>query len=278
MIMHLWPALKKMNWASWLGVFIVSIFGFCAIFAPLLAPYGQSEVVGDVWEPLFGKFVFGTDQIGRDMLSMLIYGARNMIALALLATACAFGLGSLLGFLAATMRGWADQALSRFVDIVISIPTLIFALIVLSSTGTSVFALVTVIAIIYAMPVYRIARAVAMDIEVMDFVEVARLRGEGLWWIMRKEILPNALTPLAAEFGLRFCFVFLLISGLSFLGLGLQPPLADWGAMVRGNADGIAWGYMQPLVPATCIALLTIGINLIVDSVVQKASGLRDDQ
>ena len=276
--MNFWQTLKKMNWASRFGVFVVSLFGLCAIFAPWLAPYGQSQIVGDVWEPLFGKFVFGTDQIGRDMLSMLIYGARNMIALALLTTVCAFGLGSLLGFLAATMRGWIDQVLSRFVDVIISIPTLIFALIVLSSTGTSVFALVTVIAIIYAMPVYRIARAVAMDVEVMDFVEVARLRGEGLWWIMRKEILPNALTPLAAEFGLRFCFVFLLISGLSFLGLGLQPPLADWGAMVRGNSDGIAWGYMHPLVPATCIALLTIGINLIVDSAVQKASGLRDDQ
>ena len=276
--MNFWQTLKKMNWASRFGVLVVSLFGLCAIFAPWLAPYGQSQIVGDVWEPLFGKFVFGTDQIGRDMLSMLIYGARNMIALALLTTVCAFGLGSLLGFLAATMRGWIDQVLSRFVDVIISIPTLIFALIVLSSTGTSVFALVTVIAIIYAMPVYRIARAVAMDVEVMDFVEVARLRGEGLWWIMRKEILPNALTPLAAEFGLRFCFVFLLISGLSFLGLGLQPPLADWGAMVRGNSDGIAWGYLHPLVPATCIALLTIGINLIVDSAVQKASGLRDDQ
>ena len=266
-----------MNWASRLGLLVVSGFGFCAIFAPWLAPYGQSEIVGDVWEPLFGEFFFGTDQIGRDMLTMLIYGARNMIALALLTTACAFGLGSLLGFLAATMGGWVDQLLSRFVDVVISIPTLIFALIVLSSTGTSILALVTVIAIIYAMPVYRIARAVAMDIEVMDFVEAARLRGEGLWWIMRREILPNALTPLAAEFGLRFCFVFLLISGLSFLGLGLQPPLADWGAMVRDNGGGIAWGFMHPLVPATCIALLTIGINLIVDSAVQKASGLRED-
>jgi len=276
-MMKAWQLIMKMNWASRLGLLVVSGFGFCAIFAPWLAPYGQSEIVGDVWEPLFGKFFFGTDQIGRDMLSMLIYGARNMIALALLTTGCAFGLGSLLGFLAATMGGWVDQVLSRFVDVVISIPTLIFALIVLSSTGTSIFALVTVIAIIYAMPVYRIARAVAMDIEVMDYVEAARLRGEGLWWIMRKEILPNALTPLAAEFGLRFCFVFLLISGLSFLGLGLQPPLADWGAMVRDNGGGIAWGFMHPLVPATCIALLTIGINLIVDSVVQKASGLRED-
>jgi len=275
--MKFWQIIKDMNWASRLGLFVVSGFGFCAIFAPWLAPYGQSEIVGDVWEPLFGKFIFGTDLIGRDMLSMLIYGARNMMALALLTTGCAFGLGSLLGFLAATMGGWVDQVLSRFVDVVISIPTLIFALIVLSATGTSISALVIVIAIIYAMPVYRIARAVAMDIAVMEYVEVARLRGEGLWWIMRKEILPNALTPLAAEFGLRFCFVFLLISGLSFLGLGLQPPLADWGAMVRGNADGIAWGYMHPLVPATCIALLTIGVNLIVDSVVQKASGLRED-
>jgi len=275
--MNVLQIITGMNWASRLGLLVVSGFGFCAIFAPWLAPYGQSEIVGDVWEPLFGEFFFGTDQIGRDMLTMLIYGARNMIALALLTTACAFGLGSLLGFLAATMGGWVDQVLSRFVDVVISIPTLIFALIVLSSTGTSILALVTVIAIIYAMPVYRIARAVAMDIEVMDYVEAARLRGEGLWWIMRKEILPNALTPLAAEFGLRFCFVFLLISGLSFLGLGLQPPLADWGAMVRDNGGGIAWGFMHPLVPATCIALLTIGINLIVDSAVQKASGLRED-
>ena len=276
-MMKAWQLIRMMNWASRLGLLVVSGFGFCAIFAPWLAPYGQSEIVGDVWEPLFEKFFFGTDQIGRDMLSMLIYGARNMIALALLTTGCAFGMGSLLGFLAATMGGWVDQVLSRFVDVVISIPTLIFALIVLSSTGTSILSLVTVIAIIYAMPVYRIARAVAMDIEVMDYVEAARLRGEGLWWIMRKEILPNALTPLAAEFGLRFCFVFLLISGLSFLGLGLQPPLADWGAMVRDNGGGIAWGFMHPLIPATCIALLTIGINLIVDSVVQKASGLRED-
>ena len=275
--MNIWIVIREMNWASRLGLLVVSGFGFCAIFAPWLAPYGQSEIVGDVWEPLFGEFFFGTDQIGRDMLSMLIYGARNMIALALLTTACAFGLGSLMGFLAATVGGWVDQVLSRFVDVVISIPTLIFALIVLSSTGTSILALVTVIAIIYAMPVYRIARAVAMDIEVMDYVEAARLRGEGLWWIMRREILPNALTPLAAEFGLRFCFVFLLISGLSFLGLGLQPPLAHWGAMVRDNGGGIAWGFMHPLVPATCIALLTIGINLIVDSAVQKASGLRED-
>ena len=268
---------RSLNWSARVGLGIILFFSFCAAFAPWIAPYGESEIVGDVWEPIGGEFIFGTDIIGRDMLSRLIFGARNTIVLALLTTACSFTLGALMGFLAATMGGWMDQILSRIVDIIISVPTLICALIVVSAVGTSFFVLATVIGIIYAMPVYRIARAVAMDVEVMDYVEAARLRGEGLWWIMKREILPNTMTPLAAEFGLRFCFVFLLISGLSFLGLGLQPPLADWGAMVRSNSEGIAWGYLHPLIPAACIALLTIGINLLVDSLVHKASGLRDD-
>ena len=270
--------IDRLPWNAKIALLILFLFGLCILFAPWIAPYSQSEIVGDVWEPIGGTFFFGTDQIGRDLLSRLIYGARNTISLALLTTALSFLCGTLMGFVAATMRGWVDQLLSRLVDIIISVPTLICALIVLSAVGQSMPALVSVIGVIYAMPVYRIARAVAMDIEIMDYVEVARLRGEGLWWIMWREILPNALTPLAAEFGLRFCFVFLTISGLSFLGLGLQPPLADWGAMVRGNADGIAWGIYHGLIPAGCIALLTISVNLLVDWLVHKASGLREDQ
>ena len=276
--MSFFRAIGRLPWSARVGLLILFFFAMCILFAPWIAPYGESQIVGDVWEPIGGTFLFGTDQIGRDLLSRLVYGARNTISLALLTTALSFLFGSLMGFLAATMRGWVDQVLSRFVDIIISIPTLIFALIVLSAVGTAIPVLVTVIGIVYAMPVYRIARAVAMDIEIMEYVEAARLRGEGLWWIMWREILPNALTPLAAEFGLRFCFVFLLISGLSFLGLGLQPPLADWGAMVRGNADGIAWGIYHGLIPAGCIALLTISVNLLVDWLVHKASGLREDQ
>lgn len=276
--MNFFRAIGRLPWSARIALLILFFFAMCILFAPWIAPYGESQIVGDVWEPIGGTFLFGTDQIGRDLLSRLVYGARNTISLALLTTALSFLFGGLMGFLAATMRGWVDQVLSRFVDIIISIPTLIFALIVLSAVGTAIPVLVTVIGIVYAMPVYRIARAVAMDIEIMDYVEAARLRGEGLWWIMWREILPNALTPLAAEFGLRFCFVFLLISGLSFLGLGLQPPLADWGAMVRGNADGIAWGIYHGLIPAGCIALLTISVNLLVDWLVHKASGLREDQ
>ncbi len=275
--MKILTLIKELNWSARAGLFIIVFFTICAIFAPWLAPYGESQIVGDVWEPIGGEFLFGTDLLGRDLLTRIIYGARNTIALALITTALAFGAGALLGFLAATMGGWVDQVLSRIVDILISVPTLIATLIIVSAVGTTYFVLAFVIGIIYAMPVYRIARAVAMDIEVMDYVEAARLRGEGLWWIMKREILPNAMTPLAAEFGLRFCYVFLLISSLSFLGLGLQPPLADWGAMVRADSGGIAWGYLHPLIPATCIALLTIGINLVVDWVVHRASGLRDD-
>jgi peptide/nickel transport system permease protein len=270
-----------LNLSARIGLGIVLFFTTCALFAPWLAPYGESAIVGDVWEPigLFGgEYFFGTDQIGRDMLSRLIFGARNTMALAIVSTTVAFTAGALLGFVAATMGGVVDSILSRIVDVCISIPTLIASLIILSALGTATPTLVLVIGVIYALPVFRIARAVAMDIEVMDYVEAARLRGEGLWWIMRKEILPNSLTPLAAEFGVRFCFVFLLIASLSFLGLGLQPPLADWGAMVRSNADGIAWGFLHPIIPAACIALLTIGINLLIDRWVHKASGLRDDQ
>ncbi|MBT4932373.1 MAG: ABC transporter permease [Rhodospirillaceae bacterium] len=274
-IINIWNAL---NASARVGLFIVLFFSFCAIFAPWLAPYGESELVGDVWEPIGGTFILGTDQIGRDILTRLIYGARNTMTLAMVSTTVSFTTGALFGFIAATMGGAVDQVLSRIVDIIISIPTLIASLIVLSAVGTATPTLVLVIGIIYSMPVFRIARAVAMDIEVMDYVEAARLRGEGMWWIMSKEILPNSMTPLAAEFGVRFCFVFLLIASLSFLGLGLQPPLADWGAMVRGNADGIAWGYYHPLMPAACIAALTVGINFLVDRWVHKASGLRDDQ
>ncbi|MFV2031261.1 MAG: ABC transporter permease [Gammaproteobacteria bacterium] len=267
-----------LNLSARIGLGIVLFFAATAIFAPWLAPYGQSEIVGDVWEPFFGQFFFGTDQIGRDMLTRLIYGARNTMGLAIVSTTVSFTAGAVLGFVAATRGGLVDQVLSRIVDVCISIPTLIASLIILSALGTATTTLILVIGVIYALPVFRIARAVAMDIEVMDYVEAARLRGEGLWWLMRKEILPNALTPLAAEFGVRFCFVFLLIASLSFLGLGLQPPLADWGAMVRDNADGIAWGFLHPIIPAASIALLTIGINLLIDRWVHKASGLRDDQ
>ena len=280
-----WKLLKSAPFAAKLGMAIVLLNIFAAVFAPLIAPYPETEVIGDVWENGFWDAgapehdppaLLGTDNLGRDLFTRVIYGARNTIGIALATTILAFAVGIFCGFFAATLRGWVDQLLSRLVDILMAIPTLIFALMVLSVMGTSIPVLIVVIALLDATRVYRISRAVAMDIEVMEYVEVAKLRGEGLWWVMRHEILPNTMAPLVAEFGLRFCFVFLFIAALSFLGLGLQPPTADWGSMVRENAGGINFGIIIPLIPAGAIALLTVGVNLVVDWFLHKASGIRD--
>ncbi len=268
--------LRKSPWSARFGLFIVFAYVFMAVFGPLLTPYGESEIVGFEYEPWGPEFLLGTDNLGRDMLTRLIYGARNTIGIAFITTVLAFLIGCVAGFLAAVLGGWTEQAISRFNDILMAIPQLIFALLILTIVGTSVPVLVVVIAVLDSTRVYRLARAVAMNIVVMDYVEVARLRGEGLWWIMRSEVLPNALPPLVAEFGLRFCFVFLLLSALSFLGLGIQPPTADWGSMVRDNATLITFGDFTPILPAASIALLTIGVNFIVDWLLHKTSGLKD--
>ncbi|SHF68700.1 peptide/nickel transport system permease protein [Desulfacinum infernum DSM 9756] len=274
--MAFWNLVRRSPWSARIGLAIIALNVFAAIFAPLIAPYGETEIVGDVWAPKSADHLLGTDQLGRDLLTRLIYGARNTIALAFVTTALSFLVGSLCGFFAATLGGWVDMLLSRIMDIIMAFPTLIFALMVLSVVGTSIPAMIVVIALLDSTRVFRLSRAVAMDIEVMEFVEAARLRGEGIWWIMRHEILPNAMPPLVAEFGLRFCFVFLFVASLSFLGLGIQPPTADWGSMVRENAGAITFGIFIPLWPAAAIALLTVGVNLVVDWFLHMASGLKE--
>ena len=258
------------------GMLVVLIYSIVAIFAPFIAPYGEREILGRAFELWSDKYLLGTDNLGRDMLSRMIFGARNTIGLALSITILAFLLGSLTGMIAAALGGWVDQILSRIVDVLMSIPSLIFALLILSIFGTSVPYLIATITVIDATRVFRLARATAMNVVVMDYVEVARVRGEKLDWVIRKEILPNITAPLLAEFGLRFCFVFLFISALSFLGLGIQPPAADWGSMVRDNASLITFEDITPLLPAGAIAQLTVAINFIVDWMLHKSSGLKD--
>jgi peptide/nickel transport system permease protein len=272
-------ALKLFGTAPWsakLGIVLIIVYVTVALFAPWIAPYGERAIVGFEYEPWSQTHPLGTDNLGRDMLSRLIYGARNTVGIAFATTVLAFLLGGATGLIAATLGGWTDQALSRLVDVMMAIPQLIFALLILTIVGTSVISLILVIAVLDSTRVYRLTRAVAMNIVVMDFVEAAKLRGEGLWWIIRHEILPNAMPPLVAEFGLRFCFVFLFISALSFLGLGIQPPTADWGSMVRENATLISFGDITPLLPAACIALLTIAVNFVVDWFLMKTSGLKE--
>jgi peptide/nickel transport system permease protein len=257
------------------GLLLTALFLFAALFAQWIAPYGNGEIVGEVWGPMSAAHPLGTDNLGRDLLSRMIYGARITIFIAVTATALSFILGSVLGFTAAVVGGWIDQTLSRFVDLLMSIPTLIFALVVLSVLPSTLATLILVMGILDATRVYRLARAVAADINVMDFVEAARLRGEGRSWIIFREILPNALSPLVAELGLRFIFAVLFLSALSFLGLGVQPPDADWGGMVKENKDGIVFGIPAALIPAGAIALLAISVNLVADWVLNRTSDLK---
>jgi peptide/nickel transport system permease protein len=250
---------------AWLGLAIITVFILVAVFADVIAPYSESESVGQTWDDPSWDFLLGTDNIGRDMLSRLIYGARMTIGVALVTTVLSFLIGTTAGFLAAVGGTVIDQVLSRIVDVMLSIPLLIFALIILSVFGSSIMTLILTLAVLDSTRVFRLARAVATNLVVMEYVEAARLRGEGLWWIMRREILPNALPPMISEFGLRFCFNFLFVASLSFLGLGIQPPYADWGGMVRDNGKAISFGLPAPLWPALAIAMMTVGVNLVVD-------------
>jgi peptide/nickel transport system permease protein len=260
-----------------LGLLIIVVYVFVALFAPWIAPFGESEIVGKKYLPWGEQYVLGTDNLGRDMLTRLIYGARNTVGIALVTTVYAFLLGGILGIIAAVLGGWIDQLLSRLVDVLMAIPALIFAMLLLSIFGTSVLSLILIIGLLDATRIFRITRAVSLNVVVMDFVEAARLRGEKLAWITLREILPSISAPLAAEFGIRFCFVFLTISALSFLGLGIQPPTADWGSMVRDTADLITFEDYTPLIPAAAIAVLTIGVNFVVDWFLHKTSGLKDE-
>ena len=261
--------------AALIGILLTAIYFLAAIFAPLIAPYGYAEVVGGVWEPSSSDYLLGTDNIGRDLLSRMIYGGRTTIFIATMATILSFFTGAVLGFLAAVLGGWADQLMSRFVDLLMSIPTLIFALVVLSVTPVTIPILIVVMGLLDSTRVFRLARAVAVDINVMDYVEAAMLRGEGRIWIIFREILPNALSPLVAEMGLRFIFMVLFVSTLSFLGLGVQPPAADWGGIVKENADGIVYGIGAALYPAVAIATLAISVNLVADWVLNRTTSLK---
>ncbi len=254
------------------GLAIVAANLFVVAFAPWLAPYGETELVTDLWVPPSPEHWLGSDHLGRDMLTRILYGARTTIAIAFIATLLAFVMGIVAGFTAAVLGGVVDMLLSRLVDALMAIPTLILALVVISVLGTEVAILIAVIAVLDSTRVFRLSRAIAMDVVVMEYVEAARLRGEGLWWIMSREVLPNAVMPLVAEFGLRFVFAFLFIAALSFLGLGIQPPLADWGGMVKENASAITYGLAAPLYPAGAIAILAIGVNLLVDYVLARSN------
>ncbi len=268
----------RLSWVGKVSVVIVLFWLIICLIGPTIAPFHEMDIDGDdgfmgFHTNEYGTFYLGTDYLGRDTLSRVIYGARNTIGISLASTLLAYLLGITLGILAAVKGGWIDMGISRVNDAILSLPTIMLGLIAIAWLGSSIPVLVGTASIIYASSVFRIARALGQDIMVQDFVEAARARGEGAWWVIRSEVLPNAAMPLATDFGLRLVFVVLFISSLSFLGLGVQPPAADWGSMVRENLQGLPYGSYAAIWPALAIATFTIPINLIVDDISAKSGG-----
>lgn len=289
----------RLSAVGWISVGIVAFWVFIALFGPWIAPYHEAHFIE---EDAAGNYFddpgfmvpnslawLGTDYLGRDILSRIMWGARTTIGISFAATLVAYFVGITLGIAAAVSGRWIDASISRIVDAILSFPNIMLGLVIIAAFGSSIPLLIGLAGVVYAASVFRIARALALDIMVQDYVEAARVRGEGLWWIITREVLPNAAMPLATDFGLRLVFVILFISSLSFLGLGVQPPISDWGSMVRENLQGLgngfgfwnwfgdpnvpAGGAMASIAPALAIASLTIAINLIVDDISASAGG-----
>ena len=276
-------AFSKAPFSAWFGMIVLSVYLFAAFFAPFIAPHGEAEVFPVAYAPWGGEHLLGTDQIGRDILSRLIFASRNTLGICFLACSIALIIGTIFGIIAAIDRSYIDQILSRSIDTLMAIPVMIFTFILLSVFGPSNLNLILILGVLESTRFFRISRSVAVGQVVLEYVEVAKLRGEKLSYIIFREILPNIASPLIVEFGVRFIFIIFTVSSLSFLGLGIQPPAADWAAMVRENAILIQYAQyditagLTPLIPAAIIALLALAINFVIDWYLYITSGLKDD-
>ncbi len=261
----------KINAVGIFAFLVIFIWAMVAIFAPYLIPYPVGDIVDlDYFGPMTSDLWLGSDYLGRDVFSRILMGARFTVGISLAAVTIACTGGVVLGMCAAVIGGWFDAALSRFLDAVNSIPSKLFGLVVVAAVGSSIPVLIITLSVIYTPGAYRFARALAVNVNTMDFVTVARVRGESLLYLIGSEILPNIIRPVLADLGVRFVFIVLLLSGLSFLGLGLQPPNADWGALVRENIGGLPFAAPAVIFPSLAIASLTISVNLLIDNLPQK--------
>ena len=277
----------KLSWAGKTGVVVLIFWTIIVAIGPMISPYYEGDILdeelfmvpgGDEYpdtdfQPPSKIVYLGTDYLGRDTLSRILYGARTTIGISFIATLWAYVIGVTLGIAAAVGSKMLDMTLSRLNDAVLAIPSLMLALVMIAALGSTIPLLILLTGVIYAASVFRIARSLGQDVMVSDFVEAARVRGEGLWWIITREILPNIAMPLATDFGLRFVWIILFISALSFLGLGVQPPMSDWGSMVKENLPGLIYGSIAPIVPSLAIATLTISVNMIVDDISAHSGG-----
>jgi peptide/nickel transport system permease protein len=266
----------RRRYLFWAAAAVVGAWALVGLLAPVLTPHDPTDFVSnDPFSAPDAVAWLGTDYLGRDLFSRLIGGAQITLAMAFIATLLAHLLGGTLGILAAIRGGFFDAVLSRVVDVLLSLPKIIVGLVVVAAVGSSMTVLVLIAGIVYAAGVFRIARSLAADVAVTDFIRAARARGEGPLWLMFGEILPNIMMPLAADFAIRMSFAILFMSSLSFIGLGVQPPRADWGGLVRENLSALSAGSWAPIFPALAIASVAIALNLLVDAIGDRRQAVR---
>jgi ABC-type dipeptide/oligopeptide/nickel transport system permease subunit len=249
-------------------VFAVSV----ALFGPFVAPHPPDLPIGTPYERPSVEAWLGTDRLGRDVLSRVLWGGRSVLALAGLATLLAYAAGTSIGLLAGYSRSLLDPVLMRTADVFIAFPALVFLLVLVTGLGNSKAVLVLGVAIIQTPPVARIVRSATLAQSVRGFVEAAVARGEGTFAILRRELLPNIVSPIAADIGIRFTLAIILVASVNFLSLGLQPPAADWALMISENRDGLSLNPWAVLAPGFMIATLTIAVNLVGDAVARTQS------
>jgi peptide/nickel transport system permease protein len=253
-----------------IGAAILAVHAAVAVLGPWIAPYGISQMGTGI--PISGMswaHPFGVDQLGRDIFSRVIHGSHIVLLLSLSGTALGVAIGSVVGLLSGYVGGWVDNVVQRLLESVISIPFLVLALLAIAAAGPqlagSPILVILVVALVYAPRVARMARAAAIEIATRDFVTVARLRGEGAWSVMRREILPNASGVLLVEFALRAGYAPVLIGSLGFLGFGMRPPTPEWGLMMAENRALIIISPITVIGPGLALASLVVGLNLFTD-------------
>ena len=268
----LWSAVRTPRGV--IGLVLALSVLLLAVIGPFVAPNPPNALLAVDFGKPSAQFLLGSDVVGRDVLSRLLNGGWVLLIMAVCATALGVAGGAAAGISAAYLRGISDGIIMRAVDVILSFPQLVFALLLLSLLGPKLWLITIAVGVSHAPQVARVLRSATLDVSERDFVKVAELQGMRPARVMRKEILPNLVSPLMVEAGLRLTYSILIIAGLAFLGFGPPPPTANWGVMINENLQGLALNPWATVAPAIVIAVLTIGTNTFTDAFARVAIGV----
>lgn len=255
------------TWNGRIGLVLVVVVLAVAAIGPMAAPGSTTKTVGPPFQGPSVEHLLGTDFLGRDAFSRFLAGGASLLIVSISATLIAYATGIAIGMLAAYKRSWFDAVFVGSADVLLAFPPIVFVLILLAYAGPQTWLVIIGLAITQAPRVARVARAATVDLKGQEYVEAAVARGEPTSAILRRELLPNISSPILADFGIRLTTTIILTASISFLGLGPQPPAADWGLMISQNRSGLTVAPLLVLAPAIAIAVLTVGVNLVADSV-----------